>query len=52
MVIAFLVNDKYGKSGFSDKTFILADMSMDVALEISFFTLNNVEVNFTNYKLN
>lgn len=53
MVIDFFLRDnKYGKSLFFEETFILADISIDIALRISFFTLSDVKVNFINYKIN
>lgn len=49
MIIAsFQVDDKDGKSCFFQETFLLADVSMDVAFEILFFILSNVKVN-SNY---
>lgn len=52
IVIAFFsVNNKNKKFCFFKKTFVLADISMNIAFEIFFLILNNVEVNFTNCKL-
>lgn len=36
---------------FFKKTFLLADINLDIALEISFFILNNVEIDFVGYHL-
>lgn len=47
MVIAsLLVENKEEKSHFFKETFLLVDISMDIAVGMLFFTLNNVEVNF------
>lgn len=52
IVIALLeVDNKEEKSCFFTKTFLLADMSMDVAFAMSFFTLSNVEIKFNNREL-
>lgn len=52
MIIAsFLVNDKNEKSWFFEKTFLLADINIDIAFEMLFLTLSNVEVSYTNWKL-
>lgn len=43
MVIAsFLVDDKNRKSHFFEKTFLLADINMNIVFGISFLTLSNV----------
>lgn len=46
VILYLLMDDKDKKSCFFEKTFLLAKISMDVALRMSFLTLNNVEVNF------
>ena len=47
MVLAsFSIKDKKRNSCFFEKTFILTDISMDITLKISFFTLKNVDINF------
>lgn len=52
IVIAFfLIDDKYGKSQFFDKTFLLAKISMNVALNMPFLTLSNIEINFIDREL-
>ena len=49
MVIAsFSIKDKEEKSRFFEETFLLADISIDIALGIPFFTLSNVEIDFVN----
>lgn len=51
MVIAFFLVDNTDKRfQFFKKTFLLADISMDIALGIFFLILNNIKVNFTNRK--
>lgn len=48
IIIAFLsIDNKNGKFCFFEKTFLLANISMNVALGIFFLTVNNVKVNFT-----
>lgn len=48
MVIAFfLVNDKDRRFQFFEKNFLLPDMSMHVALVMSFLILGNVQINFS-----
>lgn len=45
MVIAsFLVKDKEERSCFFEKTFLLANISINIALCIPFFILSNVEI--------
>lgn len=51
VIISFLVDDINKKSSFFEKNFLLADISIDIALGILFLTLNNVKVNFNNYEL-
>ena len=47
MVIAlFSMEDKEKKSHFFEETFLLANISMNIALEMFFFTLSNVKINF------
>lgn len=51
MIIAFFLVDNTDKRfQFFKKTFLLANISMDIALGIFFLTLNNIKVNFTNRK--
>lgn len=51
VITSFLVEDKDKKFCFFEKIFLLADISMDVALGMLFLNLSNVEVNFVNWKL-
>lgn len=52
MVIeVFSVYDRVKKVCFFEKTFLLADISIDVALEMPFLTLSNANVRFTNWEL-
>ena len=51
VIAAFLVHDRARKVGFFEKTFLLADISMDVALEMPFFNLSNANIWFTYRKL-
>ena len=53
IVIAFfLVEDKEGKLRFFEKTFLLANISMNIALEMLFLILSNIEIDFTDCYLN
>lgn len=45
------MNDKDKKSRFFQKTFLPAEISMDIAFKMLFITLYNAEVNFINEKL-
>lgn len=48
MVIAsILIDNKDEKSWYYKKSFLLTDISMDVAFRILFITQSNVNVNFT-----
>lgn len=52
MVIAsFLVDAKNKKLRFFEETFLLANISIEVTLEMFFFTLSNIEINFINQEL-
>lgn len=53
MVIVFLlIDNKFGIPKFFEKTFVLADVSINVALEILFLILSNTKINFIDCKLN
>lgn len=51
IIASLMIDDKDRKSYFFEKTFLLADINMNIALEISFLTLSNVEIYFTHRKL-
>lgn len=51
VVASFSIDNKNGKSCFFEKTFLLANINIDVAFRISFLTLSNIKVNFNNCKL-
>lgn len=52
MVIAgFQVGDKLGKARFFQKTFLLADICVEVIFKMSFLTLSKVKINFVKKKL-
>lgn len=51
VITSYLVDEKDKKSRFFKKTFLLADVSMNVALGILFFTLNNIKIHFNNREL-
>ena len=45
MVIAgFRVLNKYGRARFFQKTFLLADTTMEVVLEMLFLTFSNADI--------
>ena len=47
MVIAsFLIEDKDRKYRFYEEIFLLADISINIALLMPFFTLSNIEIDF------
>lgn len=51
-VIAFvLVDDKDKKSRFFKKIFLLANISIDIAFEILFHILNNIQIDYNNEEL-
>lgn len=45
------MDEKNKKSCFFEETFLLANISMDITYGLLFFILNNIEVNFTDWKL-
>lgn len=51
VIVDFSIHNKVKKVCFFEKTFMLANSTIDVALKIFFFTLNNINVCFTNRKL-
>lgn len=52
MVIAvFSIHDKARKICFFEETFLLANINIDVALGISFLTLSNTDIGFTDWEL-
>ena len=46
VITSFSMEDKEKKSHFFKGTFLLTNISIDVALQISFFTLSNVKIDF------
>ena len=52
MVLAsFQVEDKLGRARFFQETFLLADISVEVVLEMSFLTLSNTDIQFAEKEL-
>ena len=45
------MEDKEKRLCFFEEIFLLADINMDIALSILFFTLNNVEINFIDHNI-
>ena len=46
IVTAFLVMDKINRVKFFEKTFLVANVSLEVVFEMFFLTLSNVNVDF------
>ena len=47
MVIAsFFIENKQEKSCFFKKSFLLADINMDIAVRMTFYNLSNIEIDF------
>lgn len=46
VIESFLNDDKLGRSRFFKKTFLLANISIDIDFRMLFFTLSNIEINF------
>ena len=42
----FFIKDKERRSRFFEDTLLLADIRINIALEISFFILSNIEIDF------
>ena len=52
MVLAsFQVENKLGQTRYFQKTFLLADISMEVVLGMPFLTLSNANIQFAKKKL-
>ena len=51
VIVAFQVVDKLGRSRFFQKTFLLADISMEVVLGMPFLTFSNADVQFAEKEL-
>ena len=51
MVVAFSVMDKANWVRFFEKTFLVANISLKVVLEMPFFTLSGADVDFSGRKL-
>lgn len=51
VITSFSINNKDEMSSFFEKTFLLADISMNIAFRMIFLTLSNIKVNFTKQKL-
>lgn len=46
MIAAILIVDKVRKNQIFEKTFLLANINKDIALDMTFFTLNNKKIYF------
>lgn len=46
IIVSFLLDKKNRKSRFFEEIFLLVECNIDLALEILFFTLSNVKINF------
>lgn len=48
VIALFYVDRKKGKSRFFEENFLLVDISINIAIKILFFTLNNIEFDYNN----
>lgn len=46
VIISFSIKNEQKKSRFLKKTFLLSDISINIALEVLFITLSNVKIEF------
>lgn len=51
VIAAFLINNKDGKGRFFEKTFLLANISLDVIFGMLFLILNNTNIRFLEQQL-
>ena len=51
VIAAFQVINKLGRARFFQETFLLADTTMEVVLEMPFLTLNNADIQFAKKEL-
>ena len=51
VIVVFQVQDKLGRARFFQKTFLMANTSMEVVFEMPFLTLSNANVGFLDKKL-
>lgn len=51
IIRAFLVINKVNQVRFSKKTFLIANISLEIVLEILFLTLSGTDINFLGQKL-
>lgn len=51
VITIFLIKDKEKMFQFLEETFLLANLGMNIALEIAFLILSNVKINFGNQNL-
>lgn len=51
IIVFFQVYNKDGKFCYFEETFLLANITMDLAFEIAFFILSNVKINFNDREL-
>ena len=51
VVFNFFVLDKNDRERFFEKSFLLAEVKLDVVLEMLFLTMNNADINFIAWNL-
>ena len=51
VVSTFSLLDKDGRKRFFEENFLLADVKLDIVLEISFLTISNADVDFQAWNL-
>ena len=51
VITGFPIQDKFGKARFFQETFQITDISLEVVIQILFWTLSKVEVHFVEKEL-
>ena len=46
VIFTFFILDKDSKARFFEENFLLADVKMDIVLEIFFLTMSNADIDF------
>lgn len=51
VIAGFYVHDKFGKAGFFQETFLVADTTVKIIFKMSFLTFSKVKIDFTGKQL-
>lgn len=51
VLASFQIKNKLWRARFFEETFLLADISMEIVLQMPFFILSNVDIKFNKKKL-